>query len=84
MYIFRTKNGALVEAPKEFNPDNANVDALGDVEEIYCINKILIKQLKLVVKDKPERDRIRAAASVGDVAATTSTQSKPKRGKHGS
>lgn len=65
MYIFRYSDGRLVKAPNDFSPDNigtmAAKTAIDDVEEIYVVSKTLVKQVKLVVKDKAEVAAIRNA-----------------------
>ncbi|MBQ9407483.1 MAG: hypothetical protein IJU37_12200, partial [Desulfovibrio sp.] len=59
MYIFKFDNGELHIAPEQFDPDNPDFDILKDVSEVLCVNKVLVKQLKLVAKSKEEREAIR-------------------------
>ena len=59
MYVFKHSNGDLKLAPKDFNPDKPDFNLLKDVDEVLCINKVLVKQMKLVVKAKEEREQIR-------------------------
>lgn len=67
MYIFRYSDGHMERAPIDFSPDNignmATKAALDDVDEIYVVSKTLVKQVKLVVKDKTEIATIRNAKS---------------------
>lgn len=65
MYIFRYSDGHMEQAPMDFSPDHignmATKAALDDVDEIYVVSKTLVKQVKLVVKDKTEIATIRNA-----------------------
>lgn len=65
MYIFRYSDGSLKVAPDGFSPDNienmVTKTALDEVDEIYVVSKTLVKQVKLVVKDKAEIATIRNA-----------------------
>lgn len=67
MYIFRYLDGHMERAPIDFSPDHiggmAAKAALDDVDEIYVVSKTLVKQVKLVVKDKTEIATIRNAKS---------------------
>ena len=67
MYIFRYSDGSLKVAPDGFSPDNmenmVTKAALDDVDEIYVVSKTLVKQVKLVVKEKAEIATIRNAKS---------------------
>lgn len=63
MFIFKDVSGALRVAPAEFSPENFDEKMLEDVEEVYCISKVLVKQTRLVVKDKEERRQIREDAA---------------------
>ncbi len=51
MYIFR-KKGTLIEAPASFDPDDPDLEMLEDVDEVLVISKVLVKQVRLVVKPK--------------------------------
>lgn len=80
MYVFKFSNGDLKEAPVDFNPDNPDFEQLKDVEEVLCISKILVKQMKLVVKSKEERDAIRKERSTAEPGEVTeAVESKPQR-----
>lgn len=59
MFIFKDASGALRVAPAEFSPEKFDEKMLEDVEEVYCISKVLVKQTRLVVKDREERKQIR-------------------------
>jgi hypothetical protein len=62
MYLFKNKDGSLVQAPDDFDQQNPGWDELKDVEEVLFVSKVLIPQIKLVPKpagtrqdqDKPE------------------------------
>ncbi len=64
MYLFKNKDGSLVQAPESFDQQNPGWDELKDVEEVLFVSKVLIPQIKLVPKpvntqknqDKPEID----------------------------
>lgn len=60
MLIFKAIDGKLHEAPKDFSIDEPDMSMLAGVEEIYVVSKTLVKQTRLVVKDKNERAQIRA------------------------
>lgn len=59
MYIFKCDLGEFRQAPDNFDPDNPDFEMLKDVSEVLCVNKVLVKQMKLVVKSKEEREVIR-------------------------
>ena len=67
MYIFRYLNGSLKVAPDSFSPDNienkVTKATLDEVDEIYVVSKTLVKQVKLLVKEKAEIATIRSAKS---------------------
>lgn len=62
MYLFKNKDGSLVQAPDDFDQQNPGWDELKDVEEVLFVSKVLIPHIKLVPKpagtgkdkDKPE------------------------------
>lgn len=54
MYVFKKEDGSLVEAPRGFNPDKPDFSMLENVCEVLVIGKVLVKQVKLVVKPKAE------------------------------
>ena len=60
MYLFVMEEGRdIIEAPKNFSPDKFNEEMLAGVAEVLCVNKILVKQTKLVLKNREDRDNIR-------------------------
>lgn len=63
MIIFKKTNGALVEAPTQFNVDNPDLRLLEDVAEVLVVGKSLVKQVKLVPKPKEEIAKIRQSRS---------------------
>lgn len=61
MYILKTEDGKLVPAPANFSPDTSLGKDLDNIVEVYVVSKTLVKQVKLVVKDKAEVAAIRGA-----------------------
>lgn len=68
MYIFKMLDGTLQYAPENFNPDSFEPEILENVQEVYCISKTLIKQMKLVVKRREEMEKVRASKKTGKSA----------------
>ncbi len=50
MYLFRKKDGVLVEAPEDFDPKEPDWNQMQEVQEVLVISKVLVPQLKLVPK----------------------------------
>ena len=75
MFVFRKEDGTLVEAYQGFSPEKPDFGKLADVSEVLCVNKVLVKQMKLVVKDKSERASVRARLGEEDAEPT------PKRSR---
>lgn len=75
MYLFRMNSGEIKEANADFDPDRPDFEQLADVEEVLYVSKILVKQLRLVVKPKEERDAIKRnlAAVEEDIPPVTMT-----------
>ncbi len=72
MYLYKKNDGSIVPAPAGFSPDAPDFDALADVEEVLFVSKVYVKQLRLVVKPKEERDALRTALEgCGDDEGTT-------------
>ncbi len=59
MYLFKMSNGEIKESYADFDPDRPDFEQLVDVDEILFVSKVYVKQLRLVVKSKEERDTIR-------------------------
>jgi hypothetical protein len=78
MYIFRLDDGTFKEAPSTFSPENPDFTQLKNVSEVLCISKVLVKQMKLVVKAKEEIQRIRAQQNA---QAAEVNEQKPKRSR---
>ena len=56
MYLFRKKDGSLVQAPDGFDQQNPGWDEMKDVEEVLVVSKVLVPQIKLVPRaTKPEK-----------------------------
>lgn len=64
MYLFLTYDGELQDAYPGFDVDNPDWDKLQQVKEVLYVGKAYQKQMKLVVKNKVERDKIKRATSV--------------------
>ena len=60
MFIFKKTNGSLEVAPERFLPETFDAEMLAQVEEVLCVNKILVKQTRLVLKSPEDRANIRA------------------------
>lgn len=88
MYIFRMTSGELRDAPRDFSPDAPDFDQLADVEEVLVIGKVLVKQLRLVVKPREERDRIREQLSTPEAEEAlpeeAAEEEKPRRRRRNS
>lgn len=56
MYLFVNQDGTISEAYKGFDEKNPDWESLKDVKEVLYVNKVLVPQLKLVVKPKEERE----------------------------
>lgn len=63
VYIFKMNDGSLMSAPENFDPDAPDFALLEDVEEVLVIGKVLVKQCRLVAKDRETRAAIRRANS---------------------
>lgn len=50
MVIFKKNDGSLVTAPEGFSINKPDVATLSDVQEIYQVSKVFVKEMKLVVK----------------------------------
>lgn len=81
MYIFRTLDGALREAPKAFNPESPDLAMLEDVSEVLVIGKELVKQVRLVPKPKDERRKIREARGAAAPVEQAEPPKQPKKRK---
>lgn len=77
MFIFKKTNGALEVAPANFSPDNYDAEMLAQVEEVLCINKVLVKQTRLVPKNPEARAKIR------ETQLQAEAEEKPRRNKKG-
>ncbi len=71
MYLFRKKDGALVEAPEDFDPKEPDWNHMQEVEEVLVISKVLVPQLKLVPKTQGSGDK--------NSSGTDSKSSKPEK-----
>ena len=60
MFVFKKTNGSLEVAPASSSPDKFDAEMLAQVEEVLCVNKILVKQTRLVLKSPEDRANIRA------------------------
>ncbi|MCQ2444885.1 MAG: hypothetical protein MJ061_05295 [Mailhella sp.] len=58
MYVFRHSDGTLTDAPESFDPEKPSFEELADIDEILCISRVLVKQLRLVPKPREERAAI--------------------------
>lgn len=54
LFIFKMEDGSLKEAGPDFSPDYVNSKQSENVAEIYVIAKTLIKQTRLVLKEKAD------------------------------
>ncbi len=72
MYLYKKIDGSIVPAPAGFSPDAPDFDALAEVEEVLFVSKTYVKQLRLVVKPKEERDALRSALDPGEEERATS------------
>ena len=59
MYLFLTYDGELQDAYPGFDVDNPDWERLQQVKEVLYVGKAYQKQMKLVVKNKDERDKIK-------------------------
>lgn len=50
MYLFKKKDGSLVQAPDTFDQQNPGWEEMQDVDEVLYVSKVLIPQIKLVPK----------------------------------
>lgn len=66
MYILKTEDGKMIAAPADFSPDKACGKDLENISEVYVVSKTLVKQVRLVVKDKLEVAAMRSAKSQTD------------------
>ncbi len=71
MYLFKKKDGSLIEAPETFDQQNPGWEELKDVEEVLYVSKVLIPQIKLVPKTAQNQKS-------GDKAETGPEQAKKK------
>ena len=60
MYVFKLDDGSLKEAPKGFSVDKPDFNLLKNVDEVLCVSKVLVKQMRLVVKSKEEIAEVRS------------------------
>lgn len=59
LYIFKYADGNLKVAPQGFSLEKPDMAQLDGVEEVYVVSRTMIKQTRLVAKDKNEVARIR-------------------------
>ena len=59
LFIFKYGDGVLKTAPAGFSLEKPDMVQLEGVEEVYVIAKTLVKQTRLVMKDKNEVANIR-------------------------
>lgn len=52
MHLFSYSDGTIVPAHAGFDPNNPDWEQLRDVNEVLCVNKVLVPQMKLVPKPK--------------------------------
>ena len=78
MYILRMESGELRLAPREFDPSKPDFSMLSDVQEVLCVNKVLVKQMRLVVKSQDEIRKIRLKNEQEDVGISAENSEKPK------
>ena len=94
MYLYKNSDGSIVPAPADFSPESPDFEALAEVEEVLFVSKIYVKQLRLVVKPKEERDAIRSVMERDLPSPENETENepeahapeedkKPRRGKKG-
>ena len=50
MYLFKKKDGSLVQALDTFDQQNPGWEEMQDVDEVLYVSKVLIPQIKLVPK----------------------------------
>lgn len=68
MHIVKYRDGSMaVVKIDEKNPDPS---LISQVEEVYCVNKVLVPVYALKVKPKEERARITKALASGDTEAS--------------
>ena len=79
MYILRMESGELRLAPREFDPSKPDFSLLSDVQEVLCVNKVLVKQMRLVVKSQAEIREIRQKIEQEDAGFSTENTEKSKR-----
>lgn len=79
MYILRMESGELRLAPREFDSSKPDFSMLSDVQEVLCVNKVLVKQMRLVVKSQAEIREIRQKIEQEDAGFSTENAEKPKR-----
>lgn len=63
MYIIKTEDGKLSVVDADFSLDQLSGKNLENISEVYLVSKTLVKQVKLVVKDKAEIAAIRSVKS---------------------
>lgn len=69
MYIFHCDDGTYCAAPESFSPEVPDFTLLEHVDEVLCISKVYVKQMKLVVKPKDEIQQIRSQQEAGNFPA---------------
>ncbi len=52
LYIFKYVDGTLKNAPAGFSIENPDMTQLDRVDEVYVISKTMIKQTRLVMRDR--------------------------------
>ena len=79
MYLFKKKDGSLIQAPEAFDQQNPGWEEMQDVEEVLFVSKVLIPQIKLV--PKPASPSQSAVKTESDSRQTKKKQS-PAREKY--
>ncbi len=79
MYILMLETGELRLAPANFDPSKPDFSMLSEVQEVLCVNKVLVKQMRLVVKSNEEIRKIRQKIAQEDAGTSTENPDKPKR-----
>ena len=63
MYLFKKKDGSLIQAPEAFDQQNPGWEEMQDVEEVLFVSKVLIPQIKLVPKPaSPSQSAVKTEA----------------------
>lgn len=59
MYLIEYESGNFEMAPPDFKPEELYPPDLEKIRRVYCVSRILEKQVKLVAKPKEEIRKIR-------------------------